>query len=311
MNYRNFLKQSYAITLNNPILWMFGLFLSGGFNLNLLYLIALFRGKPNSVLEFVQSMANGTAWWNIAAVVLVGIVGLLVTNWLKTVFIVEAHGHLHDSSITSCALCIKNKDHPEWRARLPKLGVVAQVLMASLITLGVTVVLAIPLNHLITHNAQTTSPIGFSVTMLASLILFCMVSCWNMFTALYIIFHHMRLQVAAKAAMDLIVLRAKNVFEYTLLLLIVYGALVVVGSVLIILSQFSIAALSSPFHSWPQITSYVSTMVQIIGTVGFWVWLAISNVFFNICLIIFFDYLVKPVSKEKPVEALPATPAVS
>ncbi len=287
---------------------MFGLFLSGGFNLNLLYIAALIRTKPLGVMSPLRVAFNNASWWQVLAVVLISVGALLVANWIKVVFLTEVHQHIHDLKTHACSLCIANEHKPNWLSRLPNWTAVFQVVLASIVTFAVTIILAIPLNHLMTHGAQETSPIGFSVTMIASLILFCLVACWNMFTALYIVFHKLSLQTAAKAALDLIVLRPKKVFEYVLLLLIVYGALVVVGSVFILLSQFSIETLSSPFRSWLEVGNYLSTIIQIIATVGFWVWLAITNVFFNICLILFFSHLVKPISREKSVEAVPATP---
>jgi hypothetical protein len=49
----------------------------------------------------------------------------------------------------------------------------------------------------------------------------------------------------------------------------------------------------------------VSSIIRMLAMIAFWVWLSISNVFFNICLFVFFDELVKPISKEEAIEAVP------
>lgn len=308
MQYRDFLKRSYNIVINNPLLWIFGLFLSGGFNLNLFYIIAMMRKTPGGVVVPLREVVNTASWWEILVICVGSLCVLTIMNWVKTIFLIETHEHLHEPGKNICSLCVTNESKKNWIARLPNFYIVAQVVLASIITAMLGIILALPINHLITHDVQTLSPIGFSVTMVASLILFCIVACWNMFTALYIIYHQMNFRSASKAAIDLLMLRTKNIFEYGFLLLIVYGALVVVGSVFIVLSQLSLSTLSIPLESLVPFTEYVTVAIKIIGTVGFWVWLAITNVFFNICLVLFFDGIVKAVSKPKEVGAMPAAP---
>ena len=110
--------------------------------------------------------------------------------------------------------------------------------------------------------------------------------------------HGHKFTAAAKLALDLIVMRSREVFEFIFLLLVVYGISTVVGSVLIALSKNSLAILYGPFAEWLQFPGAVTISIQIVALVSFWVWLAITNIFFNVCLLIFFTKLVTPIKDE-------------
>src|SRR3954468_22285325 len=131
MNYKAILIQAYQLTLRNPLLWVFGLFLSSGFNLNIFY--ALVSHRSGVVWEAMRQSITGRP-------ILVGISGIgaavifLLGNYLKAWFISEAHERIHTHG-EKCALCVKREQRQQWQMRLPSFNLLIKVIIASAITI--------------------------------------------------------------------------------------------------------------------------------------------------------------------------------
>ena len=274
------------------MLWLFGLFLSAGFNLNMLYVSSLFSmnkdwlGNTFSQMVSAQPLLLGTGSAITAIVIFV------LSNWAKTFFITEAHRFVHPGKHIQCPLCAGQQQQHTFIQRIPKGYSVLKVMTASVTTILLTVLFVMPLSQQVVH------PLILSVTLLAIVLILISLSCWNIFTAFFIVLHGHKFTAAAKLALDLIVMRSREVFEFIFLLLVVYGISTVVGSVLIALSKNSLAILYGPFAEWLQFPGAVTISIQIVALVSFWVWLAITNIFFNVCLLIFFTKLVTPIKDE-------------
>ncbi len=288
MNYKAIFLKSYHLTMRNPILWVFGLFLSSGFNLNIFYALASHRS--GIVWEAIRGFLSGRP-------ILVGLSGVgaaiafLLVNYIKAWFVSESHELVHPQG-EKCNLCAKRDQRHTWQQRLPSFGVLIKVILASVLTIGATVVSAAPLNYLLMHQ---TPPGAISVTVIATLVIICAIACWNAFVVYYLMLYKQRFGSAARLSFDLITLRGKHVFEFVALLVLIYIALVGVGSLLITVAQANVDWTGLPFLL---INSAKATFGFLFG-----VWLAITNTFFNLALFLFFDQLVKPVEKAEPVTA--------
>jgi hypothetical protein len=291
MNYQAIFLRAYHLTLRNPLLWVFGLFLSSGFNLNIFY--ALVSERSGLLWESIRNSIDGRP-------VLIGISGLsailvfVIANYLKTWFISEVHELIHREP-GKCALCVAKAKRETWQSRLPDLHTLAKVLLASVITVLLSSAVAAPLNYL---RAENTSPSLIALSALAIFIIVCAIACWNIFTAFYVILHKQKFNNASKLSLDLMTLRGKSIFEFVSLLLIIYLAAVGVGSILITLAQVNV--------EWSGLALPVVTLGKAVLGLLFGAWMAVTSVFFNLSLFLFFDRLVKPI--EKPEEVRGALP---
>lgn len=293
MNYQTILRKAYQLTWHNPVLWVFGLFLSSGFNLNIFY--ALVSNRSGLIWGAMRQGLVGRP-------VVVGLSGIgaaiifLLGNYLKAWFISEAHEYVHPQG-EKCALCMKREDRQRWQQRLPSLNMLIKVILASAITVGATLLTATPLNYLLTHNNAIPSLI--SLTVIATLVIVSALACWNTFTVYYLMLHKQRFGNAARLSLDLLSIRAKQVFEFVFLLLLIYLVVLGVGSALITIAQFNI----SFFTNWSEFAWPVLSSGKAFAGLLFAIWFAITNTFFNLALLLFFDQLVKPIEKPTPISA--------
>ncbi len=303
MHYKELLQKAYAITINNPILWIFGLFLSAGFNLNMAYFGTVGWDKPagfgRHALEFFREWPFATISGSLAAVVIL----FLVSTFIKTYFVTETHLLIHDVEKKLCPLCISQEHQKTLRSRLPRSYSVGKIAVASLVTIAVTVTAAGFMNYLFGQSDSANTPAMLSLSALATVIIICGIGCWNVFVVLYILWYGKSFGSAAQLSLDLLSEKIKQVTEFVFLLVVIYGALVLVGSVLILLSQYSFNALVAPLNKG--YLAGLPMMFRMLAMLAFWVWLGITNVFFNICLFVFFDDMVKPIAKMEPAKAIP------
>lgn len=289
MNYKVIFLKAYLLTTRNPVLWMFGLFLSSGFNLNIFY--ALVSDRSGVIWEAMRNSIQGRP-------LLIGISGVsavvvfVFLNYLKAWFISEAHEHIHPQG-NKCKLCVKREERQEWPKRFPDLSVVVKVLLASVITILASSLAAVPLNYLvISHSA----PSLIGLTAVAGFIIICAIACWNSFAVFYIILHGQSFGSAARLSFDLLSMRTKQVFEFVFLLLIVYLVTVGIGSFLITMAQVK--------ADWSGLALPLVVSGKAVFGLLFGIWVAITNTFFNFALLLFFDQLVKPVEKEEVIPAV-------
>lgn len=307
MQYRELIQKAYHITINNPILWVFGLFLSAGFNLNMIYIGSFGWDKPGELLQNLLGIIRQWPFASVSGGVVIIVITFLVSTFIKTFFVTEAHLRIHNIQDKTCPLCVSQIDQHTLRQRMPRYYSIGKIAIASAVTIIISLATAGLLNFVVAQSAYGHNPSVISLSALASIIIICGIGCWNVFTVLFILWYSRSFQAAAQLSLGLLSSKTKQITECIILLVVMYGALVVVGSVLIILSQFSFTALFAPLqHS--AVPEFVLSIIRILATIAFWVWLSISNVFFNICLFLFFDDLVKPVSKEAPVEIIQGLP---
>src|SRR4051812_38663615 len=101
MDYSKIFKQTYEVALRNPALWIFGLFLASGFNLNAVY--AIISKRSDITWDAVRQAAAGRPLW-VGVGSLSAILLFLIGNYLKVWFFSEVHEKIHPSG-TRCPLC--------------------------------------------------------------------------------------------------------------------------------------------------------------------------------------------------------------
>lgn len=284
MRYREVLSQAYTLTIRNPLLWLFGLVMLGGFNLSLINFFSIFQGnqwKQWPVLIdglFIDPVAG----WTVVALGIV--VSFIILNFVKIVFVVVVHNLIHDNSKNEddrkdkCILCLKKNQH------LPYLIWLLRVVAASAITIGFTTTIAVLANRFISLGAYD----GPAVIMINLIFVACVAAVfgiWNAFVNYYVIFYDFSFPKAARAAIDLMVLRAKSVFEFVIILSVIHTISVVVTNAFI--------------TAWPN-DSYIYYGSQT-ATIF---WFALNNAFFNVAFIVFYNSLVKSSSLEEKVGRL-------
>lgn len=284
MRYREVLSQAYTLTVRNPLLWLFGLVMLGGFNLSLINFYSLLRGENWKELPVLISGFLGhpsTAW---LAVAVVTVASFLIINLIKIVFVVVLHDLLHESRKDEllvekqCMLCLKKEKH------LPHLFWLPRVVAASAITVGLTAGIAFAANQFVNMGGYD-GPVVISVNLIIIAFVAAMLGIWNAFVNYYVVFHDLNFAQASSAAIDLMVWRARRVFEFIIILSVIHTVSVVIANAFI--------------KSWPDGSNifFIAQAVSII-------WFAVNNAFFNVAFIVFFDSLVKSIPAEKPASRL-------
>jgi hypothetical protein len=282
MRYLQILHTAKYLATKNPIFWLFGLALYGGFNLYLINFFTLFKNEewkawPTSLDVILNGAGHGYIF-----LILAGAVLFTVLNIIKILFIVFAHNEMHKVKEHECDLCVRITSEV-----LPYTQWLKYVLIASSITVIITSSVTLTTGSIITMYAVDSAPVVI-INLLFVALITCATGIWNLFTGYFIVIHGMNFARASKSALDILVLRMRNVLEFTVLLSILYTAAVLIGNTFIYVWQQGIGGIDT-------------TMVRLIALVMFVLWFAGNNVFFNLAFLVFFDKLVKSVRSPKGV----------
>jgi hypothetical protein len=292
MRYKNILSKAYNLTIRNPQLWLFGLVLSGGFNLSFINFFAL---VPNSQWKTwplaMQSLFGGSAV-RITAVIFAAIFLFIALNFLKILFIVIAHNLIHVKKEIECNLCLRYDNKP-----LPYFTWLNPVMFSSAITIVLTAGITLAINAIIGQGGYSNAaPIIVNLVFIA--IMTCILGTWNAFTTYFIILHGFNFEKASQGSMDLIVMRARQIVEFVAILSVIYLASVFIGN--------------SFIHAWQNgIAGMTIFQIQMASLLIFVLWTAINNSFFNTSFLLFFDNLVKSEAvEEEESEAVQSLPNI-
>ncbi len=288
MQNKNIFRHAYVLTLKNPLLWLFGLVLFGGFNLYLVNFFALLPDKYNwSSISFWYIFAQISD--DAGIFLLISIIAFLLLNLVKVNFIVAAHNLIHTTSEDKCQLCHhrKNLDSPQSRLYAVWWG---RILLASLYTVFLTMIFSVPSNIFAVHNSYTNVA-AMILNLFALIIVVAAIGTWNAFTGYFIVWYGLGFRAAAQAAASLIVTRFKKILEFVVVLSIIYTISVVIGNAFI--------------HAWQHgVPGLEQGGARVIFLLMFVLWLAVNNTYFNLAFLLFFDSTVTAIPAEKP-EALP------
>ncbi len=292
MRYTKIFRQSYTLTLHNPLLWLFGLVLLGGFNLSLVNFSALLTGTQWNTWPVPLHDILAADEQAIALTVISFAAVFLILNLIKVGFIIIGHNLIHEHNqhhADECRLCthLKNKTTPysTWWTR---------VILSSLITLVITGLLSVLVNSLLIPSGSIGAMI---VNLLFLVIVACGIGTWNTFTAYFIVIYDLDFQRAASAAFDLLVIHARRVFEFIILLSAIYTVAVIVSN----------AFISGWQHGFARGGEGIIDTSRFVFLAAFVIWFALNNAFFNLSFLLFFDEVVKSRTVKDPVP-LPQLP---
>lgn len=302
MSYREVLSQAYSLTIRNPLLWLFGLVMLGGFNLSLINFFSLVPGGEwKQWLHYTEGFFGSPAA-SISIILVTLLVSFVVLNLVKVGFIVTAHRILLLSLIprdsndyqneraSECSLCVLEKSQAETSVTLPYFDWLAKVIAASALTIAMTVGVTLAANLALGYQWHDNS-VALIVNLVFVAAVACMFGTWNAFTSYFIILHGLNFKAAAAASVDLLTKHTRRVVEFVILLSVLYSFSVLIGGSLLEVWNSEFIKGANPIIRW------VFLVLPLL-------WLAMNNAFFNIAFLIFFNKTVKSIQVEtelKPV----------
>jgi hypothetical protein len=294
IDYWLILKRSYQVTIRHPGLWLLGLLLAGGFNINFFYWANLrlrWRNSGDVVADWVQQ--NFHTSHIIPAFLLILAAAafiIIVANWAKIIFV------LYTSDILKLQRMRPARPAPAGPISALResprylVSVTAMSVFTVIATGAVTTVLAGATQILFDSRGVVWLT---AVLLLATFVFF--FSCLNIFATFFVIFYRKRFAGALNLSLDLIVSRARVIVEMATLLLVIYGLCFFVGTSLLFLFKLSAVGLLTPLlqHGLVPQAAFFGLITGFSGLL-LWVWLAIVNTFFNVSLLLLFTQLVRP-----------------
>lgn len=309
MNYFRLIKQAYHITVHNPALWIFGLFVVGGFNLNFLHFqdsVSVTRVADMNVREVMYFIEHnpGTLAIGSSLVLLVTLTGLVVTNWSRIMLVLGVSSLLETQRL-ELKSCTKKS-----------LGLLVGVIKISLLTSSFMFVVAVALlgPPLLMHSIESQTVL-FIAGVLIFLPLAFTISCINIFTVFYSVLFRNPVGKALNLGTDFFIVNWTTILGLTFVLVALYSAGFAAGILLVYLLKF---ILVSVVQLSPGLTSHGFTLfswvVKVATGLVLWVLLAGLNVFFNTSLLLLFLQLITPIKKDAEQKAnseILSAPAVS
>lgn len=282
MRYREVLSQAYTLTVSNPVLWLFGLVMLGGFNLSLINFYSIFKSAQWKQWSLVLDYLFSSELVGLGVIFFAVTLAFILLNIFKIIFISQVHGIVHKKGqleiSKKCTLCLKSGDSLPYREWIPRVS------LASLITVGFSFGISFAANAFI-NTGGYDGPMVVIINLFFVVLMVVVLGVWNSFTSYFIVLHNLNFERAAIAAIDLMIAKYRQIFEFVVLLSLIHTASVLVTTYFINLPQFW----GSAFYA-----------VELIALA----WFALNNAFFNIAFIIFFDSLVKSIPKEESVSRL-------
>jgi hypothetical protein len=297
VEYSKIIKDAYLITKQNLILWFFGLFLLGGFNLGFLRFVELpseLTTKPQSVMsvfEYFQHHPGNLAIAS-ASILLVAGMAIIVTNWSKVMLVLVGRSLLEG----------KPKPLSEQFEECGK--VLWPVIRVSLVTSAAFLVVAAVAfaPYFILKDYINTGRVMLVLGSLIFLPLAFTFSALNIFASLFIILYKVPLYKAFTQATDLFIMEWPQLLALGVILMIVYSLSFVVGVGLIGAIRLLLSLILDylgEFKFFP--VSAIILIIRFVTVLMFWVVMAGINVFFNMAVLRLFLEIIKP-KKAEPLK---------
>jgi hypothetical protein len=306
-SYTAILKQAYYLTRRHPLLWLFGMFLIGSFNLSFLRMQSLLPdvhfsdlgNLPAALLYFQDHPAR--LGLTSLSLLTVAVVSLLLTNWSKVMLLLLAKAEL-DRKPEELAVHIKRSASSLW-----------PVIKASMLTsVFMVAALAILVAPIFVDNVLLQNALWMLSAAICFLVVFT-VSSVNIFTTMFIVLFKLPLKKALDVATDFFATNWTSLLGLVAILLVVYLAGFGLGWG--ILGLFKALGGISLLNAEAGGALQNSTVFIIIKTLGglvllaLWVWLGMLNAFLNISLLLFFLQKITPTKSEEPKAVPEAVPA--
>lgn len=287
MNFIQTSQKALRVTLSQPLLWLFGILLSSGFNLHTWYSLQLFLK-----FEFVQkpvSVLLSSPWPYRYSIMLIGLVIVVIgVNILKLLFLTQLHSLLHQHG--ECPLCERVKEKTLTQIIFENKVVLWRAILASLFTLVSTVGLLLVYKFYSAHGEESTFK---SIILMLSLFgLSILVSLWNLFTVMFAFWYRFSFARSANLSLELIFSRIGIWVKYSLLATACFLIWIALGG--LVLFQAKAVNLSWLNLALGQDATQALQVLTMVGGVAFFIlWLIIGNVWFNVVMVMVFDKLVR------------------
>lgn len=296
--YSEILKKAWAITRDFPVLWVFGLFVAGGFSLNLLRyasfpaqlsrhpfssaeILAYFGGHPLSLGVLSLSLLAASAF------------GLLLTNWCRIMLALLTKSVLENGRPR---LLWQLKAGPRFMRPVIKVSILTSMLiiLVALSLLGATFWSGLDFESRVFLWALA----GFIFMPMAYTI-----SCVNIFTVFFIVFSGYDFKTALNLGTDFFIANWIKILGLGLVLSVIFLAGSAVGGFLVLFGRLCEKFLESYGGLGFFWNSAMIFTVRGIFALLLWAILAAVNVFFNTSLLLLFLKLIAPVKKEEAAGA--------
>lgn len=305
-SYSRIIKDSYRLTLENPVLWLFGLFVAGGFSLNFLHFVNLpveelkTQHSLSEVLSFIQGHPGILAGLSIS-ILFFSVLGLVLTNWAKVVLILSTLSIIKDKRL-ELSKQIRLSQQP--------LGGVIKVSLftSALILVVAGVFLATPFWWLENSSYQimfwTLGAVIFVPLAFA-------ISCVNIFTTYFMVVYGLNFRKGLNLGLDFFFTKWSSILGLAVILMVIYSVCFAAGIAFISLVQILLEAFNSQLGIWG--ISAIILISKVASGIFLWLLLAGLNVFFNASLLMMFLDLNTPIKDEKAklteeIAVSPATP---
>lgn len=279
------LQQATKITLNRKSLWLFGIFLTSAFNLHTWYAgqwlseARLFSRLSDVFLEHNSILLIGLG---LTAVVM----GFVIINFSKLMFLGLVHNCLHDVAQRTCPLCIELTSSSIAKYLWNKKIVLVHTIGASVITASVTMAIVGGFRFYSIHSQYSLwKALLLLISVLFALVL---ISWWNLLTALFIFWHRQNLAKAAMLSADLISSKFRSIAGITVLATIVFLSSIAAATA--VLWQLPMLLGSPPefLLPGPAVAAW-QIVVSALAAGIFLLWLLLNNVWFNVVMISWFN----------------------
>ena len=307
LSYSKIVQNAYIITIRNPLLWLFGVFVVGGFNLNFLHFqdfsVKAKLGQISTVGVLFYFEQHPEVLLMLSSIVLlVSFLSFLVTNWSRIMLVL----------ITEELLQEKQKNLPaQFKKSWKKM---VEVIKMSLLTTGFMVLIAIGLfapPFFMAKGSDFQLPL-FVMAAAIFLPLAFTVSCLNIFSIFFIILFDRKVPTALNLATDFFISNWTQILGLVCILLVIYSVCFVGGIAVIYLVKVILLAL------WEILGKFgifqISAIMRVSKTVSSLLLLVLVgglNVFLNTTLLLLFLQLITPVLSEEKVKKVAAYSAVS
>jgi hypothetical protein len=307
LSYSNIVKKAFRITLAHPLLWCFGLFVVGGFNLNFLHYQnvplrqMIFHPRLLEVAVFFQNHPGFLALASFA--VLIGsLLGLVVTNWSRVMLV-----DLGESVVKIGELKLGEQLK---KSRQPLFTVIKVSLLTTSLMLLVAAALFLP--PLFLGIDASSKILLWEVSSVIFLPLAFTISCVNIFTTFYAVLYKKSWGAALNLGTDFFASRWTQILGLVAVLVVIYCGSFIVGVSLIYAARLALRLVFLELFQFNLLSlSAMMMALKAVSNLLLWLLLAGLSVFFNQALLILFLELNAPLESEALAKERKIVPVTS
>jgi len=305
MNFANLIQRAFAATVNHPWLWLFGLFLTSGFNLHwLVFPSQSAQWHEITSNDWERLIHHHQFWVVIAFGLLFYIISVVIASWAKVMLVLYSSLLLKIKRLKPIGQPDDYPTEPVINNKLVKESgrYTLQVTIVSFVTTIITLAGAAALFIPSFVWMQNEPGQGYFVTMaiFVFLLLLFFTTFLSAFGSFFIVIHQRNVSQALNLSTDLILAKWRTILAYLLILMVIYGLSLTAGFGLLAFARFLVSfgfGILSGFGVFSTLVAGRVTWVVI--SIILIVLLSMLNAFFNVALLLFFERLIK----SRPIEA--------